>query len=337
MRIGLSLPHYGFSLPGGAPITFEAMAGWAVRAEELGFDSVWVSDHFFYSFARYGADPSPIDALEPLTSLAGLAMRTDRVRLGVLVLGAPFRHPGLVAKMAATIDQASGGRLDLGVGAGWLREEFDAFGYRFGSIGERFAALEDALAILDGLFHADTQPVTVEGRAFSVHDARLLPAPVQRPIPVWVGGKGGPRLLRAAARHAAGWNVVWRFTDDWYRSKLDDVAVACDAVGRDPSTFRRTVGLYALLGEDEPAAREAFARGRAAMPGGAMDDDTYERWCDETLSGTPDRVLGRLRVLEDLGVEEVVVAPWVLPFAVPRPEQVELFAARVLEPWHGRG
>lgn len=337
MRIGLSLPHYGFSLPGGAPITFEAMADRAVRAEGLGFDSLWVSDHFFYSFARYGADPTPIDALEPLTSLAGLAMRTERARLGVLVLGASFRHPGLVAKMAATIDQASGGRLEIGIGAGWLEEEFQAFGYRFGSIGERFTALEDALRILDALFRGGTESVTVEGRTASVHDARLLPPPVQRPIPVWVGGKGGPRLLRAAARHAAGWNVVWRFTDDWYRSKLDDVVAACEAVGRDPATFRRTVGLYALVGEDEQAAREAFARGRAAMPGGAMDDDTYERWCDETLSGTPDRVLARLQRLEDMGVEEVVVSPWVLPFAVPEPDQVELFAARILEPWRRRG
>jgi probable F420-dependent oxidoreductase len=332
MRIGLSLPHYGFSLPDGQPITFEAMAEWAVRAEDLGFDSVWVSDHFFYSFARYGVDPTPIAALEPLTSLAGLAMRTRRVRLGVLVLGAPFRHPGHVAKMAATIDQASGGRLDLGVGAGWLQEEFEAFGYRFGTIGDRFAALEDALAILDAMFRSGDAPVTYEGTTASVHEAHLLPAPVQDPVPIWVGGKGGPRLLKAAARHAAGWNVVWRFSDDWYRGKLDDVAAACEAVGRDPATFRRTVGLYALLGEDEASARAAFERGRAAMPGGAMDADTYDRWCDETLSGTPERVLARLRSLEAMGVEEVVVAPWVLPFAVPEPAQVELFAERVLAP-----
>jgi len=337
MRIGLSLPHYGFSLPGGEPISFEAMADRAASAERLGFDSVWVSDHFFYSFARYGGDPTPIDALEPLTSLAGLALRTDRVRLGVLVLGAPFRHPGLVAKMAATIDQASAGRLELGIGAGWLREEFEAFGYRYGTVGERFDALEDALAILDALFRSRGAPVTVEGRTASVHDARLLPRPVPDAIPVWVGGKGGPRLLRAAARHATGWNVVWRFTDEWYRGKLDDVAAACETVGRDPASFRRTVGLYALLGEDEAAARAAFERGRAAMPGGAMDTDPYERWCEETLSGTPARSLARLHALDAMGIEEVVVAPWVLPFAIPEPEQVELFAEQVLRPFRGGG
>ena len=102
------------------------MAAWARRAEAMGFDSVWVSDHFFYTFARYGADPSPIAALEPMTALAGLAAVTERVRLGTLVLCSPFRHPALVAKMATTIDGISGGRLDLGVGAGWMQEEFDA-------------------------------------------------------------------------------------------------------------------------------------------------------------------------------------------------------------------
>ena len=136
MRFGLSLPHYGFSLPTGQ-ITFADAAGWARRAEALGFDSVWVSDHFFYSFARYGADPSPISSLEPLATLAGVAAVTDRVRLGTLVLCAAFRHPALLAKAATSIDLLSGGRLDLGLGAGWMAEEFEAFGYRFGSPGER--------------------------------------------------------------------------------------------------------------------------------------------------------------------------------------------------------
>jgi probable F420-dependent oxidoreductase len=329
MRVGLSLPHYGFSLPGGEPITFEATAAWAKRAEELGFDSVWVSDHFFYSFARYGADPSPVASLEPLTTLAALAAVTERVRLGVLVLGAPFRHPAIVARTAAAIDRLSGGRFELGIGAGWMREEFDAFGYRFGEIGGRFDALEDALVIMAGLF-AGTGPVTHHGSLHAVHEARLAPPPIQRPIPLWVGGKGGPRLLRLAARYATGWNVVWRFSDAWYRERLADVAAACDAVGRDPGTFRRTVGLHCLLGDDEGAARAAFERGRAAMPGGALNDDTYERFRDETLSGTPEDAIARLQGLEAIGVEEVVVSPWVLPFAVCEPAQIDVFASRVL-------
>ena len=215
MRFGLSLPHYGFSLPGSAPITFEAMAAWAIRAEELGFDSVSISDHFFYSFGRYGADPQPIASLEPMTALAGLAAVTDRVRLGTLVLCAPFRHPSNLAKMAATIDQLSGGAARSRIGAGWLEQEFSAFGYPFGTVGERFEALEETLQVLEALFSG--APATFDGPTVALRDARLLPGSAQEPrIPVWVGGKGGPRLLRLAARHADGWNAVWRWAPEAY-------------------------------------------------------------------------------------------------------------------------
>lgn len=331
MRFGLSLPHYGFSLPGGEPVTFEALADCARRAEDLGFDSVWVSDHFFYSFARYGAGPERYGALEPLTALAGSAAVTSDVRLGVLVLGAAFRHPALVAKMAANVDLLSGGRLELGFGAGWLQEEFDAFGYTFGSVGDRFAALEDSLAIVSAMLGSKGDRVTYEGKVWSTREAQLLPGPAQSGgPPLWAGGKGGPRLLRLAARYASGWNVVWRFSDEWYRAKLDDIAVACEAEGRDPATFRKTVGLYSLIGRDQDAARDVFERGRAAMPGDAMAGDSYETWCAETLSGTSDMALERVAALEAMGVEEIVIAPWVLPFAIPEPALLEATAQLVV-------
>jgi probable F420-dependent oxidoreductase len=329
MRFGLSLPHYGFSLADGAPISFEATVSWAERAEDMGFDSVWVSDHLFYSFGRYGADPAPIASLEALTTLAGVAARTRRVRVGTLVLCAPFRHPALLAKMASTIDGLSGGRLDLGVGAGWFEDEFAAFGYRFGSVGERFAALEETLQVVSSMFAFD-EPLTLEGRTVSVHAARLLPRPVQAPIPIWVGGRGGPRMLRLAARHAAGWNVVWRMSPKAYAAKIRDVRVACDAEGRDPGTFRLSVGLYGVNGDDEAGARAAFERGRASFPGRAMDAEDWQTWRADTLSGSPDQVLERVEAFEELGVEEIVLSPWVLPFAVPEPDQVERFAERVI-------
>jgi alkanesulfonate monooxygenase SsuD/methylene tetrahydromethanopterin reductase-like flavin-dependent oxidoreductase (luciferase family) len=238
MRFGLALPQYGFSLPTGR-IGYDDTVGWARRAEDLGFDSVWLSDHFFYSFARYGAGPAPIDALEPLTALAAVTTGTARVRLGVLVLAAGFRPPELVAKAAATIDRLSGGRLELGLGAGWLEEEFVAFGYRFGSIGERFEVLERAL-------HGLTRSLTDPGSPG--------PPPVQDPLPIWVGGKGGPRLLRLAARYAAGWNVVWRTSPEEHAGRVADVAAACGREGRDPATFRRTVGLYGTVGLTEDDA-----------------------------------------------------------------------------------
>ncbi|GIU98364.1 MAG: putative luciferase-like oxidoreductase [Actinomycetota bacterium] len=330
MRVGLSLPHYGFSLPGGSPISFEACAAWAERAEALGFDSVWVSDHFFYAFDRYGGDPAPIASLEPLSTLAGIARRTRRVRLGTLVLAAPFRPPALLARAAATLDALSGGRLELGVGAGWFEREFEAFGYRFGTVGERFARLEACLEVLAALGGAEPgRAVRLEGPT-PLRDARLLPAPVQRPLPVWVGGKGGPRLLRLAARLAGGWNVVWRVAPHAYAARLADVAAACAEVGRDPATFRRSVGLYALIGEDERDARALYDLARASMPGGALDAEDHEVWCADTLSGGPERVLERVAAFEALGVEELIVAPWVLPFAVPMPELVERVAEVVI-------
>jgi probable F420-dependent oxidoreductase len=331
MRFGLSLPHYGFSLPAGEPITFDAMAGWATRAEELGFDSVWVSDHLFYSFARYGVEHKPIDAIEPLTAIAGLAAITERIRLGTLVLCAPFRHPSILAKMATTIDAISGGRLDLGVGAGWLEQEFDAFGYRFGSVGERFGSLEQTLIVLDALM-AD-ESATVDAGDVRLREAPLLPRPSQRPrVPLWVGGKGGPRLLRLAARYADGWNAVWRWSPHDYAARAAGARAACEEQGRDPATFRFTVGLYSLLGEDLASFRAVFERGRAAMPGDAMRDETPDSWLLDTLSGTPEQAIERVHAFEAIGVEEIIVAPWVLPFSVIEPEQLDLFTERVMAP-----
>jgi probable F420-dependent oxidoreductase len=331
MRFGLTQPHYGFSLPSGET-SVSPVAAWAKRAEDLGFDSVWVSDHFFYSFARYGADPAPIASLEPLTTLAGIAAVTHRVRLGTLVLCSAFRHPALLARIAASIDLLSDGRLDLGLGAGWMREEFDAFGYRFGTTGERFEGLEESLDVIRRLFGGET--VTYDGPTVTLRDAVLAPAPERGPA-LWVGGKGGPRLLRLAARLADGWNMVWRVTPEAYVGKVSDVHAACDATGRDPATFRLSVGLYSLIGEDEASAHAAFDRGRAAAPGDAMAADDYGSWRADTLSGTPDQILERVAAFESLGVGELIVSPWILPFAIHEPDQVELFAERVIAATRG--
>jgi len=329
MRVGLAIPQYGFSVPSGE-ISFADTATWAHRAESLGFDAVWLSDHFLYSFARYGAGDTPIAALEPLTALAGLSAVTERLRLGVIVLGAPFRHPSLVAKAAATIDQLSGGRVEIGLGAGWLEQEFDAFGYDFGSVAERFDALEDAVSIVGGLF-GGADPLTHDGRVWSLHDGRLTPPPVQAPIPLWLGGKGGPRLLRLAARTATGWNVVWRIAPEDYASRLQGVHEACAAAGRDPETFGLSVGLYGIAGASEDEARATFERARGAFPGDAMRDETWESWRADTLSGSIEQIRERAHAFAALGVDELIVSPWALPFTIAEPGQVDLFAEALLD------
>ena len=331
MRFGLALPHYDFSLPDGEPITFRRTAEHAQLAERLGFDSVWISDHFFYSFARYGASPDPVAALEPLTALAGIAALTERVRIGSLVLGAPFRHPAMLAKMVTTIDAISGGRLDLGIGAGWLEEEFTAFGYGFGTVGERFEKLENTLRALEALFSGD--PATLDAGDVHLREARVLPAPVQKPRPpLWLGGKGGDRLLGLAARYADGWNTVWRWSVAPYAQRTRAARRACEAVGRDPATLRLSVGMYSVIAENERELSALFEQQSTAFPGDAMRSETLQTWCADTLSGTPEQVIARVRAFESIGVEELIVSPSVLPFAIPRPEQLDLFAEQVIAP-----
>lgn len=330
MKFGLALPHYDFSRPDGTPVSWEGLADAARRAESLGFDSVWISDHFFLSLARYGGPDEPFGAPEALTAVAGLAAVTERIRLGTLVLCAGFRHPAIVAKAAVAIDLVSRGRLDLGLGAGWYEDEHRAFGYPFGSVGERFEVLEETVEVLSLLF-GEKEPVTWEGRHFRLQEAFCRPRPAQRPgPPLWVGGKGGPRMARLVARLADGWNTVWAWTPEDYGERVRVLEEACERQGRDPATVRRSVGLYALVGEDD---RDLAARWRALQrwtPGGVLDGITPEAWGRDKLLGTPDRVAERLAGFEDLGVGELIVSVGSLPFAVFDDEAVEVFARAVI-------
>ena len=329
MRFGLALPHYDFSFPDGGPVSYERVREFALSAERLGFHSVWISDHFFLSLARYGGGPEPHGSLEPLTTLAALATETDRVRLGTLVLGAPFRPPGILAKMATALDLVSHGRLDLGIGSGWYQDEFRAFGYRFGETGERFGILEETLEVLKLLF-ADG-PVDHEGKRFRLRGAYNRPRPVQDPgPPVWVGAKGGPRSLRLAARLADGWNTVWRWTIDDYAQRVKAARRICEQEGRDPNTLRLSVGLFTLVGED---ASDLEARYRALQrwaPGGSLDGQSLEEFARGALVGTPEEVLEAAGRFADLGVEEIIINAASLPFAVFDPSMLELFSETVI-------
>ncbi len=329
MRFGLTLPHYDFSLPGIRPVTFDAVADHARAAERLGFDSVWMSDHFFYSLARYGGDAALLGSLEPLTMLSALAPLTERVRLGTLVLSAPFRHPAILAKSATAIDVISGGRLELGIGAGWYEDEFRAFGFEYGSVGERFALLDETVRALAALLPGG--PVDLDGSIVTLRSAYNHPPPAQRPHPsIWIGAKGGDRALRVVARHADGWNTVWRWSPEAYAARVRRARDLFESEGRDPAMLRLSVGLYAVVGEDERDLARRWEAMRAWMPGGALDAEDMDAWRRDALVGTVDQAVERVREFAEIGVDELIVSPAPIPFAIPDVSMVELIAERLI-------
>src|SRR5262245_54494453 len=250
MKLGVALPHYDFSFPDRQPATFDRIARYAELTESLGFHQAWVSDHYWLDLERYGGPASRQGTPECWTMLSALAVRTSRVRLGTLVLATGFRPPTLLAKMAATLDQLSGGRLDLGPGAGWNEAEFVDNGRPFPRPGERLAMLEEALGVLRALLTDAEGPGSFSGRYYRAEQAPVVPGPVQRPRPpLWVGGRGD-RLLGVVARAADGWNLVWSVTPEAYRERLELLARACAAAGRDPGEVRRSRGPLPLAGRD---------------------------------------------------------------------------------------
>ncbi|HEX2069207.1 MAG TPA: LLM class flavin-dependent oxidoreductase [Actinomycetota bacterium] len=327
MRVGLALPHYDFSFPDHRPMTWPRLVDAARRAEGLGFDSLWISDHFFLDLGRYGGSSEPVGTVEPFTALAGLTAATDRARLGVLVASAPFRHPAHITKMATTIDLMSGGRFDLGIGAGWYEREFTAFGYPFPSTGDRFSLLEESIGVMSSLF-ADG-PVETEGPRFRLSGAYNHPKPAQpNGPPIWIGGKGGDRLLRLVARHGSGWNFVWRGTPESHRERVQVLRRLAEREGRDPDTVRLSIGLYTLVGEDERDLDRRF-HALQRWAGGALDGQTVEDYATDSLTGTPEQCLERLGRFAEHGVEEIIVSAASMPFAVYDWSMVELVAEAV--------
>jgi probable F420-dependent oxidoreductase len=330
MKLGLAVPHYDISFPDRQPVTFDRIARYAELAESLGFFQLWVSDHFWLDLERYGGPAGRQGTPECWTTLSALAARTSRVRLGSLVLAAGFRPPTLLAKMAATLDQLSGGRLDLGLGAGWNQAEFAENGLPFPRPGERLAMLEEALEVLDRLLGAAGEPASFQGRFFTADRAPVLPGPVQRPRPpLWVGGSGD-RLLGVVARAADGWNLCWSVTPDAYRERLAVLAAACRRAGRPPEEVRRSLGLNTLIGTDADDLVERWERVKAHTPGGILDGVELRDWAASRLVGTPEEILAQLRGWEELGVEQVVASFSALPFAVFEDEQLELAAELVV-------
>jgi F420-dependent oxidoreductase-like protein len=239
--------------------TYDDLLAVARRAEEAGFDAFFRSDHYL----TMGGDglPGPTDAW---VTLAGLARETARIRLGTLMTAGTFRLPGPLAISVAQVDQMSGGRVELGIGAGWFEAEHDAYGIPFPSLGERFDRYEEQLAVITGLWKTPVgETFDFAGEHYRVSGSPALPKPVQEGgIPVVVGGSGRKRTPRLAARYAGEFNVPFRSADDNARL-FAGVREACQEVGRDPASMIFSSALVLCVGKDEAEiARRAAAVGR---------------------------------------------------------------------------
>jgi F420-dependent oxidoreductase-like protein len=255
------------------------------RIESLGYEWISVWDHF------YSADMTgDAHCLEAVSMHAALAMSTTKVRCGSLVYSVGYRHPAVLANAIATIDHLSGGRVDVGIGAGWSQLEYEAYGIPFPSVGTRMDQLEEGIQVLRGLLHDDV--TTFEGTWFQVREARNEPRPLQAKVPIWVGGGGEKRTLRIAARYADGWNVPFVPPEEFAR-KRDVLHRHCDDVGRDPASIRCTVNVGVAFSDE--GLREQFgAMASYVKPG--------------VLLGTEEQMLDRIGEYVAAGADQINIA-----------------------------
>lgn len=231
-RIAVQIePQWGFS--------YDEIAAVAAATEATGWDALWVSDHIMWD-----TDATERNCFEAWTLLAALAAATSTLRLGTLVTCNSYRHPSLLAKMAAGIDVISGGRVDFGIGAGWKEEEYRAYGYDFPSIGTRQGQMSEAIDLTRLLW---TEPYAdFSGEHYQLERAVCAPKPVQAPMPIWIGGHGD-NLLRIIAEKGDGWNMVFGRTLEELGDRHAVLDRHCDELGRDPATVMRSVFLFTAI------------------------------------------------------------------------------------------
>jgi F420-dependent oxidoreductase-like protein len=283
-------------------------------ADERGYEWCSVWDHLV-SVSDITDPRKP--AFEGVAAMAALAVETRRVRVGCLVFCVLFRPPGLLAKAAVTVDHLSGGRCELGLGAGWNELEAQAFGVPFPPIGERLDRLEETARILRLLFAGE--PVTFAGRHYTLRDAVCDPRPVQPHLRLWIGGQGERRLLRIVARHADAWNCPF-LSPEGFAQRNATLDAWCAREGRDPAAILRTANLGLAIGEDAAAVRRQEEDLRLRY--GPMTDLVRPG----TLTGTPAQVIERLRQYEAAGAAWTILALRA-PFDWPG---LELFTREVM-------
>ncbi len=270
------------------------------KLDSNGVDWISAWDHFYEAPPKGGTEPH----FEALATLGALAAETRNARIGCLVFYVGYRNPALLAKAATTLDHISGGRFELGIGAGWHIWEANAYGYPFPDIGTRLDMLEEAATVIRRMLTEER--TTFSGIHYQVDDASCLPRPVQDRLPIWIGGVGEKRTLKIVADHADGWNAAYLSPEEFAR--VNEVLNQwCEDENRDPKSLKRAANVLFNLGADElelARQRETLARDWGPMA---------ERTSEGALLCTPDQAVDRIMEYVEAGADEVNIAlraPW---------------------------
>jgi F420-dependent oxidoreductase-like protein len=286
-------------------LSTKALLDRASLCEKLGYHSIWLVDHFFQ---RGLVD---IDCPEALTTMSAIAARTEKIRIGTLVLCNSYRNPALLAKSLATIDQISGGRLEVGMGAGWMDEEYRAYGYEFPPMGVRLKQLEEGLQILKLMF--TERRASFKGRYYSIEDAPNNPKPVQKPHPpITIGGSGEKVMLRLVAKYADRWNCPAGY--DNFGRKYNVLKEHCKALGRNPSEINVSEQLLVCIGTSEAEVEQKWKMAERLKP-----------FSITGIKGTPTQLVEQLRERVAMGITFFTI--FFSDFAPP--DTLQLFANEV--------
>ena len=283
-------------------VTWEQWVALARACEQHGFEGLFRSDHYL-AFARRNER----GALDPWATISALAAVTDRIRLGTMVSPVTFRHPANLAKLVVTADYVSGGRVELGMGAGWFEEEHRAFGFPFPDTRERMDMLAEQVEIVHGLWGGEGDVFSFAGTHYRLDACPALPKPLQDPHPPLImGGRAGPRSAALAARWADEYDVVYVDPAE-AKERVDRVSAACEAIGRDPGTVRRSLLTKTIVGADEAEVRRRAAE---LIEWEEHDGDADAYLADlraTNVIGTPEQVLERLAEFAAAGIQRVMV------------------------------
>ena len=320
MQFGLQHPNYNFDYDGrDASQIIDSLKKLATNAENLGFDSFWVMDHF-HQISPVGKQEDPM--LEGWTTISVLAGITSKIKLGTLVTGIIYRHPSVLAKMGATLDVLSNGRLFMGIGAAWNQEESLAYGIPFFPNKERLLRLEEAIQIIRKMWTEKEPAATFNGRYYQVNSAYCNPKPIQKPSPpIMVGGSGERQTLKIVAKYADACNLYG--SAETVKRKLSILNEHCKSVGRDYDSILKTKLGFILIDNDKEMVEKRLQQISKVIP-----EDQLREFL---IYGTPEDILKQIELLEEAGIQYLIVD--LEPYR--ELEALEIFADSVMKKMSG--